>query len=195
VWVGNIVGKFPMRQFPGGAQFRHKIMATVMKAANKMYTGETNWPTPPAKMLAGGSVKIPALRGLTVEAATTLLLGLGFEVAVGPTVESDLADGLVVQSSPAEGSQAAQGMTITLTPSLQIATFIMPDFLTTLFTQAAAESALSSLGATNPRVRCEEAADPIDPLIGSVFAQYPSAGTELNANSYVRITILQATCN
>jgi membrane peptidoglycan carboxypeptidase len=194
VWVGNIVGKYPMRQFPGGAQFRHRIMATVMRAANKMYTGEKNWPTPPSKMLAGSSVTVPSLRGLTVEAATTLLKGLGFEVAVGPTMESDLASGLVVMSDPAEGSKLAQGMTITLTPSLQIATFIMPDFITTLFTQEAAEAAMQNLGATSPRLRCEEAADPADPLIGSVISQYPAAGAELRINSYWRISILRETC-
>ena len=86
-------------------------------------------------------------------------------------------------------------MTITLTPSLQLSMFTMPDFLTTLFTQEAAETELQSLGASAPRLRCQVAADPNDPLIGSVVAQYPSAGTELQTTGYSRITILRATCN
>lgn len=193
-WVGNIVGKYPMRSYPGGATFRHKIMASVMKAANKMYQGEKNWPAPPAKMLAGASVTVPALHGLTVEAATTLLKGLGFEVKVGAAVESDLDDGLVVSSSPAEGSRLASGMTITLAPSIKRELIIMPDFLTTPFTQQQAERELSLLGATNTLIRCSVATDASDPLIGYVTAQYPSAGTEIETSAYVRLTILQATC-
>ena len=194
VWVGNIVGKYPMRQYPGGATFRHKIMSAVMKAANKMYSGERDWAKPPAKMLAGSSVTVPALRGLTVEAATTLLKGLGFEVAVGATELSELEDGLVVKSNPAEGSKLAAGMTITLTPSVQLQSIIMPDFLTTPYTQRLAERELRNLGATNVRVRCQAATDPNDPLIGNVSAQYPDAGTEVQSNGYIRLTILQATC-
>jgi membrane peptidoglycan carboxypeptidase len=194
VWVGNIVGKYPMRQLAGGTQLRHKIMATVMKAANKMYTGEKNWPSPPAKMLAGASVTVPALRGLTVEAATTLLKGLGFEVAVGPAIESDLADGLVVSSNPAEGSKLAQGMTITLSPSVQFATFIMPDFLAMPFTQEAAELTMLDLRSTEPpALRCEVTTNP--GLVGSVVGQNPSAGTAMQYNSYWRVTILRLTCS
>ena len=193
-WVGNIVGKYPLRQFPGGATFRHKIMSAVMKAANKMYSGEKDWASPPPKMLAGSSITVPALQGLTVEAATTLLMGLGFEVKVGAAVESDLDDGLVVKSDPAEGSRLASGMTITLFPSIKRELVIMPDFITTQYTQRQAERELRNLGATNIRIRCTAAADPNDPLIGSVSAQYPDAGTEFDAASYVRLTILQATC-
>lgn len=194
-WVGNIVGKYPMRQYPGGATFRHRIMSAVMKAANAMYTGEKGWPNPPAKMLAGSSVTVPALRGLSVEAATTLLKGLGFDVKVGPAEESELEDGLVVKSNPAEGSRLAAGMTITLTPSIQLEALIMPDLISTPYTQNEAERALRLLGATNIRTRCSVASDPADPLIGTVTAQYPSAGVEVQANAYIRITILEATCD
>lgn len=193
-WVGNIVGKYPMRQYPGGASFRHRIMATVMKAANKMYSGETNWPNPPAKMLAGASVTVPALRGLTVESATTLLEGLGFEVKVGAPMESELADGLVVKSDPAEGSKLAAGMTITLTPSVQLESIEMPDFITTVYSEKDAVDALKDLGATNYRLRCEVAPTPSDPLIGKVTAQYPSAGTSVAVNGYIRLTIMRVTC-
>lgn len=194
-WVGNIVGKYPMRQYPGGATFRHRIMSSVMKAANAMYSGEKNWPNPPAKMLAGASVTVPALRGLSIEAATTLLKGLGFEVKVGKTMESELEDGLVVKSNPAEGSKLASGMTITLTPSVQLEEITMPDFVTSAYTQEDAELMLESLGATNVRIRCSIASNASDPLIGTVIGQYPVMGTTLQVNGYIRLTILEATCS
>lgn len=193
-WVGNIVGKYPMRQYPGGAQFRHRIMNAVMKAADKMYKGEKDWAKPPAKMLAGSGVKVPALRGLTVEAATTLLKGLGFEVKVGNPVESELDDGLVVKSNPAEGSNLAMGMTIKLYPSIKQQDLLMPDFLTTPTTERNATRALTLLGATNIRTRCELATSSTDPLIGFVTSQYPSAGTLFAPNTYVRITIRKEIC-
>lgn len=193
-WVGNIVGKFPMRQYPGGAQFRHRIMSAVMRVADKLYTGEKNWPAPPAKMLAGSGVKVPALRGLTIEAATTLLKGLGFEVKVGAPVESELADGLVVKSNPAEGSKLAVGMTIRLYPSIQYQETAVPDFVTIPTTMSDAEQQLSILGFTNYRTRCEVAANVNDPLIGYVVSQYPAAGTLIRPNGYIRITVRQETC-
>lgn len=195
-WVGNIVGKYPLRAYPGGAQFRHRIMSDVMRVANKMYTGSTDWVNPPAKMLAGSGVKVPALRGLTVEAATTLLEGLGFEVKVGRTIESELADGLVVRSNPREGSNLAKGMTIRLYPSVQQATHTMLDLLTTATSRANAELQLSNAGYTNVSVLCEATSDGSDPLIGYVVGQYPSAGaivTDLSA--LVNITIRESVCN
>ena len=192
-WVGNIVGKYPMRSFPGGATFRHKMMSTIMKVANSMYGG-TDWEAPPAKMLAGNSVTVPALRGLTVEAATTLLTGMGFEVLVGPEVASELDNGLVVSADPAEGSKIASGMTITLTPSKKISLLTMPDLLRRPTPQANAEQMLSTIGFTNIRVRCQVATDPHDAQIGNVILQYPNAGIQQKAADMVRITILKATC-
>jgi hypothetical protein len=194
-WVGNIVGKYPMRSFPGGATFRHKIMSNVMRAANVQYPGGTDWAAPPERMLAGSGTAVPALRGLTVEAATTLLKGLGFEVVVGGTVQSELDDGLVVQSDPAEGSKLATGMTITLFPSDQIALLEMPNLVVPSTTQTDAEARLTALGATSIRIRCQQATDPLDPLIGTVASQYPAAGTRQSLSRSIRLTILNASCN
>jgi membrane peptidoglycan carboxypeptidase len=194
-WVGNIVGKYPMRSFPGGATFRHKMMSNIMRAANVQYPGGTNWTAPPERMLAGSGTEVPALRGLTVEAATTLLKGLGFEVVVGGTVQSELDNGLVVQSDPAEGSKLASGMTITLFPSDQIALLEMPNLVVPTTTQADAEARLTALGATSIRIRCQQATDPLDPLIGTVVSQYPAAGTRQSLSRSIRVTILNASCS
>jgi serine/threonine-protein kinase len=145
-------------------------------------------------MLAGSGVQVPALRGLTIEAATTLLKGLGFDVKVGKEIESELEDGLVVKSNPAEGSRLAMGMTIKLYPSKQLLDTPVPDFLTTPTLQREAERQLQILGFTNIRLRCEIATASNDPLIGYVVSQYPAAGTPTPLSGYVRITVRQATC-
>jgi membrane peptidoglycan carboxypeptidase len=194
-WVGNIVGKYPMRSFPGGATFRHKMMSKIMKAANIQYPGGKNWPAPPARMLAGSGTAVPALQGLTIEAATTLLKGLGFEVVVGAEEQSDLATGLVVRSDPAEGTKLANGMTITLFPSIQMELLEMPDFVLMNTLQANAEAQLAALGATNIRILCQRANDPLDPLIGTVVSQYPAAGTMQGVSRSIRLTILNASCD
>ncbi len=194
-WVGNIVGKYPMRQFPGGATFRHKMMSNIMRAANIQYPGGTDWTAPPARMLAGSGTEVPALRGLSIEAATTLLKGIGFEVVVGEDVQSELDTGLVVRSDPAEGTKLANGMTITLFPSQQIELLVMPNFTGSPTLQADAESALIALGATNIRIRCQQTGDPLDPLIGTVYSQYPAAGVSQGKSRSIRLTILNASCN
>jgi beta-lactam-binding protein with PASTA domain len=86
-------------------------------------------------------------------------------------------------------------MTITLFPSQQIELLVMPDFISAPTLQADAESALTALGATNIRIRCEEADDPLDPLIGTVYSQYPAAGVSQGKSRSVRLTILNASCN
>ena len=192
-WVGNIVGKYRIRSYPNGAKFRHQILLAVIKQANKMYGGK-DWAKPSAKLLAGKSVTVPALRGLTVEAATTLLEGLGFEVQVGPSVISELDDGLVISSTPAEGSKLASGMTITLTPSIKQILLTMPDFVTVPVTERNALRMLTQMGVVTVRNRCEVAASGTDPLIGYVTSQYPSAGTEFAPDASVRITVRKATC-
>ena len=195
-WVGNIVGKYPMRSFPGGATFRHKMMSKIMKAANIQYPGGKNWPAPPARMLAGSGTAVPALQGLTIEAATTLLKGLGFEVVVGAEVQSDLETGLVVRSDPAEGTRLANGMTITLFPSIQTDLLEMPDFVSTKRLQAFAEAQLATLGATNIQIQCQRANNPFDPLlIGTVVSQYPAAGTTQGVSRLIQLTILKESCD
>ena len=193
-WVGVITGPGNTLAIKGGNQIRYTIMKAVMSLANKQYSGASDWPRPAARYLAGGGTTIPEVAGLTVEAATALLKGLGFDVMVGTATESDFDNGLVVASSPAAGTKTATGAMITLTPSIKRAMLIMPDFVTTPYTQRNAERELNRIGATKIRIRCEPATDPNDPKIGYVLSHYPNAGAEFAASTYVRLTILQATC-
>lgn len=194
-WVGNIVGKYPMRQFPNGAIYRHIIMSTIMRAADKMYTGAKDWPAPPSRLLQGNGLRVPAVQGLSIEEATTLLVGLGLEVKVGRLEPSEVVpEGFVTRSSPGDGAVIATGMTVTLFRSSGPAGLTMPDLITTPTLEADAMTALTNLGVASITVTCSRTSDSADPRLGYVVGQYPAAGTVQPLTEYVRITILKTSC-
>lgn len=198
-WVGNIVGKFPMREYyVGGLQaaiLRHSIMSTIMRTANNMYSGERDWPGPPARLLQGNGVKVPAVRGLTVEAATSLLKGLGLEVRIGNRrLDEVIEEGLVVGSYPDEGTLLAKGMLVTLHPSRGVPSFVMPDLLGTPHTETDALSILNDGGVASVTVQCEVASDPADPMLGYVIDQSPAPGVRTPRSGLFSITILKTDC-
>jgi len=195
-WVGNIVGKFPMRQFPNGSIYRHQITSTVMRAADRMYSGETDWPAPSSRLLQGNGIKIPAVQGLSVEEATTLLVGLGLKVNVARAEPSaNVPVGFVTRSSPGEGQIRADGMVVKIYTSSGPPGLTMPDFLSTLTLEATAVAALTASGVPSVTVTCSQTNDASDPRIGHVVGQYPSAGTMQALTEYVRITILRTSCS
>ncbi|MGO1561467.1 MAG: penicillin-binding protein [Actinomycetaceae bacterium] len=63
------------------------------------------------------SVSVPDVVGYSVDDARTLLERAGFQVSVGEARPSDWEEGGVAASSPAAGSDAPQGSTITIYPS------------------------------------------------------------------------------
>ncbi len=198
-WVGNIVGKTPMRElYYRGTQaaiMRHIMMSTIMRAANRMYSGENDWPNPPSRLLQGNGVKVPAVRGLTIEAATALLKGLGFEVRIGRPVESmDVEAGLVYGSSPDEGKTMAKGMSVTIRASAGWSGFTMPDFLSDDFTESEAVSQLRDLGATSITVRCEVTTDSHDPKLGYIINQYPLPGAGALTTTSFSVTVRKTSC-
>ena len=198
-WVGNIVGKVAMRQvfFHGlqGALIRHVMMSNIMQVADRMYSGEKDWPSPPARLMQGNGVKVPALRGLTVEAATALLKGLGFDVRVGKPIESmDVAAGLIIGSSPGEGKTMAKGMTIMIRPSSGWTGFTMPDVTTQDYTESEALTSLRNLGATSVTVQCTVTSDTHAPKLGYVVMQNPLPGAAVHATDPIILTLLKTSC-
>ncbi len=182
-WVGNIVGTYPMRSFPNGALYRHQIMSAVMRMANQSYTGAIDWPAPPSRLLQGSGLKIPSVEGLSVEEATTLLVGLGFQVKLGGYEPSDFVpEGDVTGTDPGEGEMGAGGMLVRLYrssgPNVEI-----PDVVGML--EADARDTLTNAG-ISVSVNCSVADDPLDPEIGSVISQ---AGKKS-----VTITVLNESC-
>jgi membrane peptidoglycan carboxypeptidase len=197
-WVGNIIGKFPMRQFPNGALYRHQMTSTIMRAADRMYSGERDWPAPPARLLQGNGIKVPAVQGLSVEEATTLLVGLGLEVIVSREEASETVPiGFVTRSSPGVGQVIAAGMNVKIFTSSgppEPTGLTMPNFVTPPVLEADAVTALNNAGVANVTVTCSRTSDSADPRIGHVIGQYPVAGTVQPFTAYVRITILRTSC-
>lgn len=195
-WVGNIVGKYPLRQFANGALYRHQIMSAVMRVADRMYSGERDWPAPSARLLQGNGLKVPAVTGLSVEEATSLLVGLGLQVTVGRTEPSEtVPEGFVTRSNPSEGSLLAAGMVVKIYRSSGPVGFTMPDFITTPTLEADAVLALNNAGVATVTVTCSRTSDESDPRLGTVIGQYPVAGTVQPPTEYVRITILRTSCS
>jgi membrane peptidoglycan carboxypeptidase len=183
-WVGNIIGKYPLRSFPNGSFYRHQIMSAVMGMANQMYPGGTDWLAPPSRLLQGSGLKMPDVEGLSVQEATALLVGLGLKVKVDGDEPSDYVDeGFVARSDPAGGELAAGGMLVRLYLSSGIELEI-PDVLGML--QADAIDALNAAGVNSVSVRCSAAEDPLDPDIGYVVDQ--------SGSNSVKITVLNTSC-
>ncbi|CAB4866951.1 unannotated protein [freshwater metagenome] len=182
-WVGNVIGTYPMRSFPNGALYRHQIMSAVMRMANQNYSGAIDWPAPPSRLLQGSGLEMPSVEGLSVEEATTLLVGLGLQVKLGGFEPSDsVSEGDVTGTDPGEGELIAGGMVVKLFRSSGPDVTI-PDVVG--MTEAEARDALSGTG-VSVSVKCSAAEDPADPDIGFVISQ---AGKKS-----VTLTILQESC-
>ncbi len=112
-WVGNVKGKVPTRNF-GYDQTRHVIARPILAAINAKYGGEP-FPQPDPKFLTGSrGAGIPNVLGSSVERATASLRAAGLNVVLGGEVDSDLPRGAVAATSPAPGSRAARGSTVTI---------------------------------------------------------------------------------
>ena len=60
---------------------------------------------------------IPSVYGMTIDKATSVLEGAGFQVAVGNQIDSELDRGLVAGSFPGSGESTSSGDTVTIYPS------------------------------------------------------------------------------
>jgi serine/threonine-protein kinase len=157
-----------------------------------MYSGEKDWPAPPTRFLQGNGLKVPAVTGLSVEEATTLLVGLGLQVTVGRREPSEtIPEGFVTRSSPGEGGLIANGMTVKIYRSSGPVGFTMPDFITTLTLEADAVLALNNAGVATVNVTSQLTCDAANTRLGYVIGQYPAPGTVQEPTEYVRVTILR----
>ena len=72
---------------------------------------------PPADEIRGLLMPIPSVYGMTIDKATSVLEGAGFQVAVGNQIDSELDRGLVAGSFPGSGESTSSGDTVTIYPS------------------------------------------------------------------------------
>lgn len=123
VWTGNTIGDASLKRFTNPITHanyysvsRFQVLKTIMKTANTVeaYRGATAFPAASAAMLTGSSTPVPNLVGLTAEQAKSLLVSLKFRYRDGGPQPSSLPAGVVSNSDPAGGSNAAQGQEVTV---------------------------------------------------------------------------------
>jgi len=78
---------------------------------------DEDFSAPPADEITGLLVEVPAVYGMSVDRATSVLEGAGFTVAVGGEIDSQLDQGLVAGSYPSSGNSTSSGDTVTIYPS------------------------------------------------------------------------------
>jgi membrane peptidoglycan carboxypeptidase len=89
------------------------VWGDAMKAVEKYLPDETfHMPNP--QTIAGQSVTVPSVYGLSIQEAARELRKAGFTPVVGPTVDSGNTAGTVAYLSPGSGGQAATGSTVTI---------------------------------------------------------------------------------
>jgi membrane peptidoglycan carboxypeptidase len=195
VWVGNVTGKVSLLRYPNGTGIRHQIFRALQAAVNGQYGGGA-FPPAPARLLTGSGIQMPDLAGQTQEQAKSLLEGLGFRFEVGESVDSDLAEGLIVGANHSPGTLLARGMTVTVTVSLGNL-IALPDVIGQKRNDAIAT--LNGAGFTNISLTCyqippEEGVGGEPVLDGYVTAQSPSGGTKVKYETGVRLTVARIVC-
>ena len=197
VWVGNILGDFPMRNYPSGGSLRHLIFKPLMTAVNGQYGGGS-FPDPPGRLLTGSGVELPDVRGETEENARSLLEGLGFGFEVSGRVDSDLEEGRVASMSIAPGTLLARGVIVRVETS-RGNLIELPDVSSGGYTFEEARDILVDAGFTNVSESCseippvEEGGDPL--MDGIVTGQNPSGGSKVKYEKSITLTVSRLDCS
>jgi len=195
VWTGYFDTMLNMARYSShgvnGMYLRDRIFKTVMQFLDSKYGGDA-FPKPSGKYQYGSSTTIPNVsgQGLTFDQASAILTALGFQVADGGPVDSDQARNTIAQQSPAGGSKAGAGTTITLYESKQNMTPV-PDVTGTSVDTA--KQTLQSKGWTPGSVTyvCDSGqpvAHPADGGSATVTSQDPAGGSLAAGGATVNLT-------
>ncbi|MEZ5171504.1 MAG: Stk1 family PASTA domain-containing Ser/Thr kinase [Acidimicrobiia bacterium] len=133
-----------------------------------------------------GSVEVPQVDGLSVNAAVEALTAAGFTVQQVPEPSDTVPADQVIRTDPAGGSQAPQGSTVQLFVSSGRPSGAVPGVVGK--DQSAAEAELSAAGFV-PRVVIVESSPGND---GKVINQNPTGGTNAPTGTEVVIQVGQA---
>lgn len=168
--AGTVLGQHPAAEahVARGSAVRLEVARNVSK------------PTP-----APSRVRLPDVRGQSAAAARSRLAGSGLEARI-VQVTSNRPQGVVVDQSPAAGTQVRKGATVRLTVSSGPALVSVPSVVG--LDQASAQAELAAAG-FHVRVSTESTTDPSQD--GTVTAQDPAGGTKAPDGSTVTITVAQ----
>jgi membrane peptidoglycan carboxypeptidase len=201
VWVGNSIGTYAIRNYSAagvsGGLLRHRIMRATVAVINAKYGGVAFAP-PADRLLNGGGLAVPDVRGQTLEQAKQLLEGLGFTFADGGQVDSELPAGKVAATDPAPGTSSAKGALVTVyTSKANKIAFIdvVADGLSYDF--ATSEGMLNGDGYNDVTEACEAlpvGTLPGDPAENKVKASNPAPGSYVVPGAPVTLTVTKLVC-
>ncbi len=197
LWLGNIVGDFPMNRYSSngytGSSLRNFIWKNITRQLNGTYGGNA-FPGPASYLLSGSGITVPDLRGQTIGSATVQLEAAGFTVDVGNAVESSYPQGTVGDMSPGAGALLGTGSKVTLHPSDGSQSGV-PDVVGDgTNTYENAKSILNAANFPNVAERCQVLTPDDAPKNGKVVSQDPAAGTTVNRNTEIRVTVGKLAC-
>lgn len=197
VWVGNSIGEYPIleTEYNGvaGIRLRHYIMNATQTVLNIKMGGE-DWPGPDESLLKGAGQEVPNVAGQSDASAARQLEGLGFTIAWGGEVDSDLPQGTVVRTEPAAGSNVAKGSEVYYYTSRANMT-VLPDAVANgeTYNFADAKALLAGSGFTKVSEGCVVVPEG-DDREGKVTASDPAAGTLVVSTSPVKLVVGKTSC-
>jgi membrane peptidoglycan carboxypeptidase len=141
VWLGNVSGHTPVIEFVQAPYIMvQHIWRDIMQVTNTLYPGG-EFGAPDAALVAGKTLAVPEVKGLTLAQAKSLIESVGFTFEDGGEVDSELAKGSGVRTEPAAGTTTAIGTPVKYFSSNQSLVDGPPS--TIGMTTAAARSALT----------------------------------------------------
>jgi beta-lactam-binding protein with PASTA domain len=126
---------------------------------------------------------VPGVLGLSLANATTAITTAGFTADSDTDYSSNFAAGLVMAQTPAAGTSATLGDTVTVTVSLGLEQVTVPNVVGS--TTAAATVAIEAVGLT--AVQCSAYSSTV--AAGIVISQDPAAGASTDDGGTVNITV------
>lgn len=193
VWVGNVIGKVPIRSYPSGGQLRHQIFRVAQAAINAQYGGGA-FGSPPERLLTGSGVRLPDVTGQTAEQAKSLLEGLGFKFEIAGTVDSDIPIDRVASMSFPVDTLLARGTIVSVTLSLGNMG-VVPDVISVPTNLADALVAFSDAGFGAVTTLCYELQPGDDPLLDGVIVEQSAApGTKFLFGTPMSLTEAKLSC-
>jgi membrane peptidoglycan carboxypeptidase len=202
VWAGNIDGKQSMRKISiagrSGGMIRHATFKPIAQAIDQWYPGG-KFPGPDPALMKGVQVFVPeGLIGTTPEVAKAAIEQAQLSYEDGGPMDSDLPVGTVVATDPAPGSQVSKGSVVRVFTSNGQASAV-PDVASSNQNYNDAKNQLQSAGFTNVTQTCE-VFDPTPPAnhspgtLNNVVAQNPAAGSVVNKNNQITLTVRKNNC-
>ncbi|MGO1545796.1 MAG: transglycosylase domain-containing protein [Microbacterium gubbeenense] len=191
-WIGNASGGVRNGQgdlFLNGLDgIRYTMSREIQAAANAKYGGEA-FPEPDPGLTKVVEKQVPNVSGMSVDEATSVLRGEGFQVRTGDSIPGEQDKGLVEGTNPS--GKAPAGSLITLLISDGKGSIEIPDV--SGMSPGKAYSELFELGLRVELTACKT--NPDAPAGGRVTSTDPSAGTQVEEGATVKINREASRCN